>query len=203
MANAWRFGLGLVLLAACGSKETASEPDAGSSDAAPDVFVYPPPLPWTRNVTPLPQDDVLRVNHAQVKGTHNSYHVEKAGNTVLDWHYTMPPLDRQLDQDGVRQLELDLHYVGKDQPIQVHHIGGLDEMTTCATFNECLRTIGIWSGAHPNHFPIYVGHHHIGRGGIQRAHNLLQGLLGFYFLDCFFGNIRCIFNDFKRAPLRI
>lgn len=153
MALRWRFGSALlVLCASCGGGDSTPAP----ADAGSDALVIPPPLPWKRNVTPLPQDDLLRVNHVQVLGTHNSYHVEKEGNTIADWHYTMPPLDEQLQKHGVRQIELDLHYKTKNDPIEVHHIGALDEKTTCATFRECLRVIGTWSGAHPNHFPIYV-----------------------------------------------
>lgn len=62
--------------------------------------------------------DCLRVNHLQVVGTHNSYHV-KARNSIFTTiaalqpelartiEYTHAPLDEQL-RGGVRQLELDV-----------------------------------------------------------------------------------------------
>ncbi len=122
------------------------------ADAAADIG---PPLPWSRaGEMNLPLDDTLRVNQLQALGTHNSYHLESPGNTVPDWHYSLPTLDAQLAL-GLRQLELDIHYVPGD-PLQVFHVITLDEGTTCRVFRDCLRTIGIWSAAHPNHQPIYV-----------------------------------------------
>lgn len=114
------------------------------------------PLSWSRDGgAALPRDDVLRVNHVQALGTHNSYHVESPGNTVPDWRYTMLPLDGLLGL-GVRQLELDVHYTGPVDALAVFHIKTLDEGTTCHVFRDCLRTIGVWSGQHPNHQPLYV-----------------------------------------------
>lgn len=140
----------VCLLAAC--LVTA----CGSSPAAPPV-AEDGPLPWSPSaVTHLPQDDVLRVNHVQAKGTHNSYHVETAGNDLADWHYTMPPLDVQLGEDGVRQIELDLHLASLDDDFEIFHLPYLDEGTTCRKLRDCLRVIGAWSGAHPDHQPIYV-----------------------------------------------
>lgn len=124
----------------------APSPDAGAA-----------PLPWSRSAIPrLPQDDVLRVNHLQAKGTHNSYHVETAGNTLADWHYTLAPLDVQLGSQGVRQIELDVHMKTLADDLEVFHVGALDESTTCRKFRDCLRVIGTWSGAHPGHAPLYV-----------------------------------------------
>lgn len=114
------------------------------------------PLSWSRDGgAKLPLDDVLRVNHVQALGTHNSYHVESPGNTLPDWHYTMPPLDGLFGL-GVRQVELDVHYAGPIDALAVFHIKTLDEGTTCHVFRDCIRTIGVWSGQHPNHQPIYV-----------------------------------------------
>lgn len=135
---------------ACSPKSTAAA-DA-TADAAADVG---PPLPWSRSgEMNLPLDDMLRVNHLQALGTHNSYHLESAGNTLPDWHYSLPTLDAQLTL-GLRQLELDIHYL-PDEDLQVFHILNLDEGTTCHVFRDCLRTIGIWSAQHPNHQPLYV-----------------------------------------------
>lgn len=101
-------------------------------------------------------DDVLRMNHVQVKATHNSYHVETPGSTVAEWHYTHAPLDVQLDSQGVRGLELDTRYVADADRFEVLHIPALDEQTTCRAFTECLGIIKGWSDTHSGHAPIFV-----------------------------------------------
>lgn len=103
-----------------------------------------------------PKDQTLRLSDIQVKATHNSYHVETPGNTLPDWKYTMPPLDVQLERDGVRSFELDVHRVDDGAPIAVHHLNFLDEGTTCALFTDCLKVLKTWSDAHPAHQPLYV-----------------------------------------------
>jgi hypothetical protein len=61
----------------------------------------------------------VRVNHLQVVGTHNSYHVEpspaekalRAGSGLIDetiLEYSFAPLGWQLDREDVRQIELDV-----------------------------------------------------------------------------------------------
>ncbi|MEO7328080.1 MAG: Ca2+-dependent phosphoinositide-specific phospholipase C [Minicystis sp.] len=139
-----------LLLTACSSKTEPITP----TDAGPDAGTA---LPWSHDDVPkLPQDDVLRVHHLQAKGTHNSYHIETPGNTLVDWHYTMPPLDQQLSVEGVRQIELDLHLDSLESDFEILHLKSLDEMTTCKTLRECLTVIGTWSGAHPGHLPLYL-----------------------------------------------
>ncbi len=153
-----RAALALVVLlaipiAACSSTSTTtSTPDAG--DAGDDANL-PVPLPWSPGTRHLPEDDVLRVHHVQSLGTHNSYHVESPGNTVPDFHYSLAPLDVQLGQQGLRQLELDVHLIALDADFQVFHLG-IDSGTTCKTLRECLTVIGTWSGAHRDHEPIYI-----------------------------------------------
>lgn len=139
------------------SPSDAPADDAGDVDAASEAAPLGTPLPWSKDaIGHLPQDDTLRVHHVQAKGTHNSYHVETPGNRQADWHYTMPPIDTQLDLLGVRQLEIDVHLASLDDEFKVFHIQYLDEGTTCATFRDCLGVIGRWSGAHPNHQPLYI-----------------------------------------------
>jgi len=103
-----------------------------------------------------PMDDLLRMNHVQVKATHNSYHVETPGNTLADWHYTHAPLDVQLESQGVRGLELDTRYVAEADRFEVFHIPMLDEQTTCRAFGDCLAVVKRWSDAHPGHTPILM-----------------------------------------------
>ena len=102
-------------------------------------------------------DDVLRMNHVQAVGTHNSYHVDPA-NGVPPWSYTHRPLDEQLEEQGVRQFELDLYYYGFETPshFEVFHLPSADDETTCRMFVDCLRRLADWSDAHPAHHPIVI-----------------------------------------------
>ncbi|MFT7621343.1 MAG: hypothetical protein ACI9WU_000504 [Myxococcota bacterium] len=131
--------------------DTATEPDAGDPDqpdipdiAKPDV----PPAPT------FPQDEVLRLQHVQLRGTHNSYH-QKPDFVVHGSHdYTQPPLDVQAGQLGVRAFELDVHKQGDEW--QIYHIWLLDQASSCATLIECLTVLSDWSQANPWHLPLVV-----------------------------------------------
>lgn len=133
-----------LLVAGCGG-------DADSVAPVEQPPPRPPPAPFD-----YPLDDVLRLNHLQAKGTHNSYHVETEGNTVLDWHYTHAPLDIQLSAQGVRKLELDTRYVAASNDFEVFHLPVLDEQTTCRKFVDCLATLKRWSDRFPAHHPLFV-----------------------------------------------
>lgn len=103
---------------------------------------------------PYPLDDVLRYDHVQVKGTHNSYHVETTDGLVEAWRYTHAPLAEQLDAQGVRQVELDVTWDGEAHAVV--HVPVLDEGTTCATLARCLSDLKGWSDDHPRHLPLFV-----------------------------------------------
>ncbi len=104
---------------------------------------------------PYPQDDTLRLNHAQAKGTHNSYHLEPPFPLDGSHRYTQPPLDEQLALHGVRQLEIDLHY-RTDVGFEVFHIPVIDDVSSCRMFTDCLSLVRTWSDANPGHFPIMI-----------------------------------------------
>ena len=53
------------------------------------------------------EPEPLRINHIQVLGTHNSYHIEPFGPTIRAYDYTHEPLDVQAEDFAVRQFELD------------------------------------------------------------------------------------------------
>ncbi|MBZ5710504.1 phosphatidylinositol-specific phospholipase C domain-containing protein [Nannocystis pusilla] len=99
-------------------------------------------------------DDVLTLQHVQVKGTHNSYHREPLIAFDASHEYSHAPLDVQLDAQGVRAFELDVHK--GLSAFEVYHISVIDSVTTCSTLSECLGVIGGWSLAHPQHVPIVV-----------------------------------------------
>ncbi len=131
-----------MLLIGCGGQEPSPQPLAEGQ-----------PCELVAN---HPQDDALRLNHLQAKSTHNSYHVEKDGNDIAAVAFTMPPLDEQLDQHGVRHFELDIRYNAELGRIEVFHLPFIDEETNCLTLVGCLSTLKTWSLAHRAHHPIMV-----------------------------------------------
>jgi len=142
-----RHSLRLLL---CAAVALPSAGCGGADDGVPEKTT-PPPLP----TFPYPLDDVLRLNHVQMKGTHNSYHIEPEGG-IEDWRYTHAPLDVQLASQGVRKVELDIHYNEAEGSFDVYHIGFLDEGTTCRRFTDCLKQMKTWSDTHAAHHTIFV-----------------------------------------------
>lgn len=121
----------------------ACTPDGTDSGAVGPTFDYP-------------LDDVLRISHAQVLGTHNSYHVEPEPLLALEWAYTHQPLDVQLSEQGVRQFELDARWNDDLGAFEVFHVPVIDQETTCLAFIDCLSTLKTWSDANPGHMPLTV-----------------------------------------------
>ena len=119
--------------------------DAEERDSAADVDLPEPP--------DYPMDDELRVNHIQARCTHNSYHVEVATPLDPSHRFTHLPLDEQLELQGVRGFELDIH-PGEDFP--VYHIPLFDDVSTCADLVECLADIRGWSDRNPGHHLLFV-----------------------------------------------
>jgi Phosphoinositide phospholipase C, Ca2+-dependent len=104
-------------------------------------------------------DTSLRVNQLQALGTHNSYHEYPLPpiDGIQQLQYFEDPLDVQLQSQGVRQFELDVHVnIAPAGTFSVLHIEGVDENTTCKAFLDCLNTIKTWSDAHPQHIPIGI-----------------------------------------------
>lgn len=101
-------------------------------------------------------DGILRLNQIQVRGTHNSYHVAPAPGPSLtpERDVTQAPLTVQLEDQAVRQVELDVH-AAPDGPLAVFHLRG-DEGTTCPTLVRCLGELRDWSQGHPGHLPLFV-----------------------------------------------
>jgi hypothetical protein len=128
------------------------------------AFLVPSPGP--AGAGPLPSD--LRLNQMQVIATHNAYHIEPpwaaaAPSPANELAYTHSPLDQQFSNEGVRQVELDVHPdpTGLFRPLgqsgyKVFHIDQLDENSTCLTLQDCLHVIKAWSDAHRTHMPIGI-----------------------------------------------
>ena len=98
-------------------------------------------------------DDILRVNHIQALGTHNSYHLASEID-ILPWRYSHLPLDKQLEDQGVRQFELDIYEV--EGELKIYHIERLDPKTNCETLRSCLEVMSIWSMRQSAHHPLLV-----------------------------------------------
>jgi len=96
----------------------------------------------------------LRINHIQVKGTHNSYHLEPLGPTIRAYEYSHQPLDVQAEEQGVRQFEIDVWWDARGQ-LYVYH-NQYDLRTTCITFEECLSTLLDWSNKNSEHVPLMI-----------------------------------------------
>ncbi len=96
----------------------------------------------------------LRINHVQMKGTHNSYHVKPFGPTTRAYDYTHEPLDIQAEEFDVRQFEIDVWWsVG--QQLRVYH-NQYDRGTTCETLQLCLGVLLEWSNTSSNHVPLMI-----------------------------------------------
>ena len=96
----------------------------------------------------------LRINHIQMKGTHNSYHLAPLGPTVRAYDYSHQPLDMQAEEQGVRQFEIDVWWDARGQ-LYVYH-NQYDVRTTCITFEECLTTLLNWSNENSEHVPLMI-----------------------------------------------
>jgi len=108
------------------------------------------------NFVQYPFDHLLRINHIQVKGTHNSYHLRPDELASEQWDYSHAPLAVQLDQFGVRQVELDVHWHSDSGGFRVYHLPILDDRSTCDTLVECLTEMKTWSDAHPDHHVLFI-----------------------------------------------
>lgn len=137
-------------------------------------------------------DECVRLNELQMLGTHNSYHVQPHADLVealrsydSTWGknlaYTHRPLSEQLEDLGIRQIELDVfadpeggHYaeplgrtlaghepevadsIMQEPGYKVLHVQDVDYRTTCPTLVRCLDEVRTWSRKNPEHVPIMV-----------------------------------------------
>lgn len=101
-----------------------------------------------------PLDDILRINHIQALGTHNSYHLQPEVD-ILPWRYSHLPLDEQLELQGVRQFELDI-FENEDGTLEVYHLAFVDARSTCPDLANCLNVMKAWSDQNLGHHPVLV-----------------------------------------------
>ena len=116
----------------------------------------------------------LRINQLQVLGMHNAYHVEPTPENLAKYvaisaeaatlAYSHDALDQQFENQGIRQVELDITQDPTGQQFRpkgvvgskVFHIEAIDEGSTCLTLVECLTVVKTWSDAHPDAIPIGI-----------------------------------------------
>lgn len=102
-----------------------------------------------------PKDDLIRINQIQVKGTHNSYHIATDTTPLPQLEYTHASLDIQLEEQGVRQFEIDVTYA-EGKGFIVIHDELFDPGTTCEYFNECMQLMKDWSDENPGHHLLFI-----------------------------------------------
>lgn len=142
--------------------------------------------------TAAPEVEV-RMNEVQVLGSHNSYHLRpeadvRAGIAAVagerlarELDYEHRPITEQLEEHGIRQLELDVYadpdgglfanrpalaLLGRpvesgepalDEPgFKVLHQVDVDFRSSCLTLVACLTEVAEWSSANPDHEPVMI-----------------------------------------------
>ena len=107
----------------CLAWERSMRSSAGASDQAgvgrPVIDRLAGDEPFGQLLGDWTADNCMRLNHVQVLGTHNSYHIEPRPALLAliasidplaaaSFEYTHRPLDEQLGLLGIRQVELDV-----------------------------------------------------------------------------------------------
>lgn len=173
----------LILASSCGGGGSSENGSSSSTTQTSTV---------TKPTVPAANDD-LRLNQIQVVGTHNSFHLAapEAEHDLLaaldptqaaQRTYSHAPLPDQLEDQGVRQLELDVFadasgglyadpalrrqaglgpYLDEapemaEPGTKVLHEQDVDYHSVCPTVAECLDQVKTWSDAHPSHVPIAI-----------------------------------------------
>ena len=102
----------------------------------------------------------IRLNHLQARGSHNSYHRDPKWpgreHPTFAWDYSHSRLARQFEEQGIRQIELDVHWNWARGEFEVYHAWFGDDRTTCELLRECLQEVRDWSDARPGHHPIMI-----------------------------------------------
>lgn len=140
-------------------------------------------------------DDQLKINQIQYLSSHNSYrkHTDKIIYKFLqnfsglipyelsEWEYDHLPIYTQLEQYGVRHIELDIYgdknggrfynragykWTARDEAsgiealknpgLKVLHLPDVDFETHNYTFVDALQEVSRWSQNHPDHLPIFI-----------------------------------------------
>lgn len=98
------------------------------------------------------------LGQVQARGTHNSFKLDPQwpGRELFGWDYQHQRLPRQLEEQDVRQVELDVHYNWARDQFEVYHAWLGDDRTSCRRLADCLEQIRWWSDLRPHHHPILI-----------------------------------------------
>ena len=185
----------LLLVAACASsaEDSATAPTTTttttSSTATATAEATSTP---TATIAPPETASSPSLAELQTIGSHNSYHLAPEGAVAAGLELFAPafaasidyshlPLGTQLEEFGIRQIELDVfadpeggRYANRNllaiagEPVEsgipeldvpgfkVLHIQDIDFETTCYTLIVCLQEVEVWSSANPDHVPLMV-----------------------------------------------
>jgi hypothetical protein len=143
----------LTLLIAC-SIGLASCAHATPLTLPAPLWIAPPANDGTDAPVFASEASALRIDQLQLKGSHNSYHRAPRFMLSRRFRYDHAGLGRQLEEQGVRHLEIDVRYA--DGRLRVGHAPIIDGETNCADFHTCIREIKLWSRKHPMHVPVFV-----------------------------------------------
>lgn len=138
--------LGVLLWSCSSNVEVVESPSSTEAEGVSE--------PAGSSPADYPKDGILRLNHLQVKGTHNSYHRRPAFSLVREHAYEQAPLDVQLEEYGVRVVELDVHPSARGY--EVYHLPVIDSRSTCGLLTDCLAVLKKWSDSNTGHHPIFV-----------------------------------------------
>lgn len=150
----------LVLAACGGSTQAAASSDASSSGRGRPAEPGRPPHAGRPAEVVDEEPAPLRMNDVQSRGTHNSTHRDPKGVVTdrpeIGWGYSHRPITAQLEEQGVRQLELDVHWNPAKGEFEVYHVWLADDRTTCDELRACLAEVDRWLADHPSSSPVMV-----------------------------------------------
>jgi hypothetical protein len=111
-----------------------------------------------RDAAAHPSAGTVTLEELQARGTHNSYKLDPRwpGREAMDFDYGHLRLSRQLEEQDVRQIELDVHYNWARDEFEVYHAWLGDDRTNCRLLTECLDEVRRWSDLRGHHHPLMV-----------------------------------------------
>src|SRR5690606_36707085 len=87
---------------------------------------------------------------------HNSYHLRTGETTIGEWNCEHASHGEEMTTQGVRTVELDVHWDAELKRYRVYHVGLFDPSSTSDLLLDCLVELRVFSDAHPGHHPIFV-----------------------------------------------
>ena len=148
------------------SSRTASRPDTPaetqrrSDPGRPDHSLRPTSDDDDGDGVEVLTEDGPRLNDLQARGTHNSTHLDPKGvitdGAPFNWGYSHRTLTGQLEEQGVRQVEIDIHYNWAKDDFDVYHVWFGDDRATCDTLTGCLAELRAWCDEHQAGVPLMV-----------------------------------------------